>query len=658
MHIRTTTPVLTSLTSCNFGTSSLGDTSPYCMALRPFPLGNTPLHAVIRRSAREFECVETGIASNAVRSPSTASWVSAESLDSIISLANRTSEEMEVDQLIYRLCRSLYHVAKKKSAQIHCHPNHQERQQQQQQASSSGWRSVECEGHFSNMRGREDWCPLLHLFDPRSYYKVMGQPSQHDGCKLCGDVVGTESSPEGVSQWLMSELSVTRLTGGNSNHVYRLGHASFPKKAVLLRVYGDGGGGDVIDRARDIKVMRLMSKSEMGPGLLHTFHWGRVEEFMDGVLTCTTEKLLTSPSLLADVYGGLSKMHQLDYTPLLPENMRTKGMSNGHNSSQSVSDTVSKSGGGQEGPDGTVGGVNELESTCHTSFERVCLRLLRLVSLNVVEEHRHSLESWLAGEVMFVRRELQYRGIPVVLSHNDLNPGNILLSDGAGETSGTVFSDEELRVENTPLSKRYVTRKGKNMNLVERRGFLFIDFEYADANYRCFDLGNTLCELDYDYTRGTEAGGRGFIKYLFVFPPPAMEEAWRGLGEEYPRMPELIYDAWRRGVCDGSSDIGSVALLAVRRYFAERDNVPLETVELSEAQVGEVLLGMLASHLYWTIWSMTMGSAPDNCVECEDCDDQVFAVGGSGLDYMRYGECRLREYIALRGWLAEKGLLS
>ncbi|KEG09518.1 putative choline ethanolamine kinase [Trypanosoma grayi] len=624
-----------------------------------YPLGNVPLHAVIRRSSEAppqpplVQC-EFGVVVSPVQTSPALSWVSAESLDSIITLSDRTEEQMALDQLIYRLCRSLYHVAMGKSTQMHqasgdepcVHPDNSEER-------------------FRNMRGHEDWCPLLHLFDPSSYYKAMGRSNPHVGCTCPGESRGLLNGPADVSQWLADELSVTRLSGGNSNHVYRLGHASFPGKAVLLRVYGDGGGG-AIDRARDTRAMRQMSKTQMSPALLHSFQWGRVEEFMDGVYTCTTEMLLSSPPLLADVYEGLCQMHRLPAAPFLPENLDHDGSCNGSAVQFPRLDEVAAMLKGGHEYYNTLTREKALESVCPTSFERASFRLLRLMSPHVVEPQRRVLVDWLAGEIMSVRRELQKRDTPVVFSHNDLNPGNVLVSRrkvpaGLRDNDDSLSSDDEVTsqvsVESSMLSTRYVTRKGKSKNLVERRGYLFIDFEYTDANYRCFDLGNTLCELDYDYTRGTEAGGRGFIKFLHMFPPAAKAEAWRGLGEEYPRMPELIVDAWRCGAAwSGPADIGSAALLAVRRYFATRDGVPLDTVSLSEAQLGELLLGMLASHLHWTLWAIVMGCVPNECADCA-VDAEAFAVGGSGLDYMRYGECRLREYIALRQWLAANAFI-
>ncbi|ESL11973.1 hypothetical protein TRSC58_00268 [Trypanosoma rangeli SC58] len=271
------------------------------------PLGGVPLRAVLRRSLQEppgSSQISSG--PGVVQTPLTPSWVTAESLDSIISLANRTEEELELDSLIYRLCHSLYRVAETMSAKMHRRPV------------DACYASVGGDTkRFHNMRSHEDWCPLRHLFDPLSYYRAMGKSSNpHVGCKCLEEVYDPSPGPAGASKWLVDELDVTRLSGGNSNHVYRLAHASYPCKAVLLRVYGDRGG-EVIDRARDIKAMQLMSKAGMSPVVLHSFHWGRVEEFMDGVRTCTTEMLLASPPLLADIYEGLCHMHQLDATPFL-----------------------------------------------------------------------------------------------------------------------------------------------------------------------------------------------------------------------------------------------------------------------------------------------------------------------------------------------------
>lgn len=624
---------------------------PGCCAA--YPLGDVPLTAVMCRAQRTPPASPLTLCDGrpSPQSP-TVSWVSAESLDSIISLANKSEEQMELDGLIYRLCHSLYCVAKNKSAKMHQLPVDDE---------CSAFLGDDS-GRFRNMRGHKDWCPLRHLFEPSSYYRATrGSSNPHVGCSCLGGSVWS-NDPASASQWLANELSVTRLSGGNTNHVYRLCHVSYPGRALLLRVYGDGGGG-VIDRARDVKAMKQMSGVGMSPAVLHSFHWGRVEEFMGGAYTCTTEMLLASPSLLADIYEGLCRMHQLDAVPFLPGNVDDgKKLLTDQLllfDADEMAAILEKCGEYYT----SMACEKVLESLSPTSFERACFRLLRLMWLNVKEAYRPLLIDWLAGEVVFVSSEMRRRSSPVVFSHNDLNPGNILLSrrkvPAALREGGCdccpVGGDKTAAARSSGAND-------KANSLVERCGYLFIDYEYADANYRCFDMGNTLCELDYDYTQGTEAGGRGFIKFLFTFPPAAKAEAWRGLGEEYPRMPELILDAWRRGkACGGEpSDIGAAALLALLRYFATREGAATGDAWLSEAQVGEVLVGMLASHLHWTLWAIVMGCVPDECGDCagdDGADAGAFAVGGSGLDYMRYGECRLREYIALRSWLVSNGVL-
>ncbi|RNC39313.1 choline ethanolamine kinase, partial [Trypanosoma cruzi] len=101
---------------------------------------------------------------------------------------------------------------------------------------------------------------------------------------------------------------------------------------------------------------------------------------------------------------------------------------------------------------------------------------------------------------------------------------------------------------------------------------------------------------------------------------------------------------------------GTAALQAVRRYFATSSGVPVSEVSVSEAHLVELLLGMLASHLHWTLWAIVMGCVPDECADCA-VDTEAFARGGSGLDYVCYGECRLREYMALRHWLVSNAFI-
>lgn len=77
---------------------------------------------------------------------------------------------------------------------------------------------------------------------------------------------------------------------------------------------------------------------------------------------------------------------------------------------------------------------------------------------------------------------------------------------------------------------------------------------------------------------------------------------------------------------------------------------------LTRDQLTEVFLGMLASHLTWALWSFVLGCNPDSCTNNTDTDDN-FAKGSSGLDYIQYGNCRLREYFLLKDWLNNNSLV-
>lgn len=632
------------------------------------------------------------------------SFVSNDSLESISLSASTitedshghapTAEELEAEeanQHIYRLCCSLY---KRAVSRV--------RAAAERHASSplTAHKATE-----RNMRLRSDWLPLLHLFDPKTFFARAGS---NPSSRTLSTESMTEHPNHGTLAWrrrlvahspreamekIMDELSVEKLSGGNSNHVYRLGHPDFPNKTILLRVYGSGGD-DVIDRYRDVLAMKHMSKAKYSPSVLHTFKWGRVEEFMNDVATATTDMVLSSPSLLASIYRTLHATHQLSHTAFLPEAANAErfkrfkelpffnlvaGGDPDLYCQRSVDVLVPALSVNADCPYyHSWTEVKALEDVCPTSFERATLRLLRLTSVLLRDAVRDSFIPYMCAEVMRVREAIRAVGSPCVFSHNDCNPGNVLLSyryvPPAFRPEGVTCDEEDevtsiLSDQTSEFSRKFLTVKGKHKNLVEMRGVVFIDFEYSDANYRSFDLGNTFCELDYDYSRGTGEGEPGFIKYLSVFPPEAYRERWASCTPQYPRLPELIYDAWMAASSKSANTApgatteaaeaatatqGEACLGAILAYFKAGD--PTVT-SVSRTQLVEVFLGMMAAHLHWSVWSFVMGCNPDECTNLAD-DDDGFAKGSSGLDYIYYGDCRLKEYIELKRWMMERGLLK
>lgn len=627
---------------------------------------------------------------------STASMGSEDSWDSGFTHSNRNSilgdadvsspavEDVETYNLIYKLCRSLFKKAVQRTQGRTGKPRHQEV-------------AVNTKTE-KNMARMSAWMPLLHLFEPKTFFAVQGQTALHSSGATLALETGIVNNPREASQLFLDELYVEKLSGGNSNHVYRLAHPSFPDKPVLLRVYGNNKS-DAIDRYRDVMAQKLMSNAELSPAVLHTFHWGRVEEFMADVATCSTDMLLQSPTLLPEIYAILRKMHNLPHESFLPENVNGQkyaallDLRNGeqYRNPEEYCDlytermacvlSASKNEYFRTGTEDKL-----LEELCPSSFERTALRFLRLSSNLIKAQFRESFVSFICGEVAQLRLLLVGRGAPITLSHNDLNPGNILLAQRKvprelrETTDGCSVSEEDDTVypsvassQSTFLSRKFVSKNGEAKNLVDTKGITFIDFEYCDANYRCYDIGNTICELDYDYTRGNGEGEPGFIKYLYTFPPSEYEEEWKDLPATYPRLPELIFRSWQQSQEAGKATggggaspehakytIGSTCLRALHTYYFPSSS-KIDADVACEAQLTldhfiEVFIGMLSSHLSWSLWSFVLGCNPDECTNNTE-DGDAFAKGSSGLDYVYYGNCRLKEYLALKHWMQERHLI-
>ncbi|KAG5467260.1 hypothetical protein CUR178_00901 [Leishmania enriettii] len=655
------------------------------------------MREVITRAAQEpprsalYEYVKSLKSENTQSTP--LSMASDDSWDSTLTHSTRnsvtdnlselgdTTEDAETHDLIYKLCYSLH---KKAVQKVEGSRQHRHR-----------FVAVNTK-HEKNMSYVGDWMPLLHLFDPQTFYAVRGTPTAPATTTERPLSLNVAESPKEASQMLLDELDVEKLPGGNSNHVYRLAHPEFPGKTVLLRVYGSGDS-EAIDRFRDVMAMREMSRARLSPAVLHSFKWGRVEEFMEDVATCSTDMLLRSQTLLAEVWLLVHKMHGLPYASFLPQNVNKEKIRQVLHPALSDCQYVTP----EQYCDILSARLKKvvmankidyyrdntsqklMEDACPSSFERTCFRFLRLTSNLIMEPYRASFVSFISAEVMLLRELLLKRSVPLVFSHNDLNPGNILLAwrKVPKEMRRQTADDEDEEDEVTPVtsdqstafSRKFLSKKGRHRNLVDIKGILFIDFEYTDVNYRCFDLGNTICELDYDYTRGTGEGEPGFIKYHYTFPPEEYKEEWKGLPMTYPRCQELIYTTWQtydqyRQRNGGKAPptpppsemhLGHVCLKGLQAYFAAAapaGSARDATTPVTRDELTEVFIGNLCSHLSWSLWSFVMCANPDECTNNAD-DDDFFAKGSSGLDYIYYGNCRLQEYVALKQWMQDKQLI-
>ncbi|CAD2214500.1 choline/ethanolamine kinase [Angomonas deanei] len=615
----------------------------------------------------------TSAKSSAVSTVSTDSVDSANTSISVSTVGEETEEQRSNRLLLDKLFSSLFKTARSKLSGIEPRKNS---------------RVPVDEKTEKNMSRVKDWMPLLHLFDPKTFYA-----SKQTNFSELPPELQIASNPREATKMLNTELNIEKLTGGNSNHVYRLAHPLFESRPILLRVYGSGDD-EAIDRFRDIQAMKQMSEAELSPAVLHTFKWGRVEEFMDEVATSTTDMLLSSPTLLSDIFKVLRKMHRLPFEPFLPENVNRKrfnlfaspegSSSKDPNAYYNTFANMVKANLRSTGKYHSYYDENMdekvMEILCPTSLERVSLRYLRLASANFKPQYRDSIVQYYTQKLMEVRSYFQRHNIPLVFSHNDLNPGNVLLSwrlvpktyrdPTHMDASSDMISDTmEASEQSSVIQRKYKTKFGAPVNLVDAKGVIFIDFEYSDANYRGFDLGNVLCELDVDYMKGNGEGEPGYIKYLYCNPLPEFKEAWKDLPEEYPRLPTAIHAAWKRR-CEAEEEdedsnlhsirqdepftIADIALRAIETYFAADDS--RQGRKLTKDQLAEVFLGMLASHFYWSLWSFVLACNQDDCTNniVGEEGEETFAKGSSGLDYMYYGRMRLKEFIALQKWMKEK----
>lgn len=415
---------------------------------------------------------------------------------------------------------------------------------------------------------------------------------------------------------VMNMIGIKKVEAGSTNHVFHLHHPKLIKTNLLLRIYGSCDG--VGDRDREEVAMNCMSSCGLGPKLLARWHWGRIEEFIEDAVTCTTGKIISSPILQMKIFEQIKVMHQLPFSELLPQAKNRYSL-------KGVGDVKSPEEYFEECTKRTIqflSGLTDadsyyscrleikaMEDNCPTSLERTCLRFLRYLFRAVEVKYRTAFENFFLDEIVWLRNNLRNSESPTVFSHNDLNAGNILIK----EKSTCALNNESY--------------------------LFFVDYEYTDANYRAFDIGNGICELDYSYDSHCKGG---FCKPIY------MAGKDDNLPREFPRLPKVLYECWKKESIGRPLDeerffsLAGKCLTAIKTYyFGTSESV------LTECHLREVFLGMLSSHLFYSMWSFLMGASQYSHGEDGTSNIKI------GLDYMDYGECRIKEYLLLKKWLFE-----
>jgi len=206
------------------------------------------------------------------------------------------------------------------------------------------------------------------------------------------------------------EPVVSTLKGGLTNRILRV--EALNGKAVVARIYG----ASMIDRERELRISKEIGRTGSGPEIFFEWPRGRIESFVAGRSFSMTD--FHNPVILDRIGARLASLHSLHVF---------KG--DCKLGFDDIDDWILKA--------KCIGSGKFLD--CVEQLEK---------NWKVVSKFLRSLES------------------PVVMCHNDLNEGNIIVCEEIDSAGNLRISDIHL-----------------------------LDFEYSAPSFRGYDFGNFLCEV-------------------------------------------------------------------------------------------------------------------------------------------------------------------
>ncbi|RPA72614.1 kinase-like protein [Ascobolus immersus RN42] len=369
----------------------------------------------------------------------------------------------------------------------------------------------------------------------------------------------------------------TSTTGGSSRTP-----RAIPK--LLLRIYGPNVS-HLIDRATELHILTRLAKRNIGPRLLGTFSNGRFEEFLDSATTLTRTDI-RDPSTSRNIAKRMCELH----TGMnLEAHEREAGAGVLRNwwkwKKRAAERTLRKDAQGE----GFV---------CHkpwAEFEKA------------VETYIRHVYKECGGE-----EELKKQ---LCFTHNDTQYGNILRVDKVPPTPALPDEHHDSKQLALPDPKKDEAHKKLTI----------IDFEYASANPRGFDLANHFCEWMADYHCDT---------------PHLMN------GADFPTQEEK--ERFVRAYVEHSF------------HLSERDASETEIEEEVKKVLKEVELWVGASNVMWCAWGIVQAKEEEeaNGVGIAELDTGrvVQGVNGTGagaeveeeeggeFDYWGYAGERARHF--------------
>lgn len=362
------------------------------------------------------------------------------------------------------------------------------------------------------------------------------------------------------------EIIISRIQGGLSNYHFKCVLApSVPilngePRAVIYRLYGeilrDNTGGVVVDTV----VFALLSEKKFGPRLYGIFKHGRIEHFISDSrsLTCCE---IAIPSVAKRIAEQMAKFHAMDM-PLRKK--PTFMMSLAQN------------------------WLDDLRPNAHH------LKLPQDLNLDLEWE-----------KLKFIMADTKSK---VVLCHNDLQEGNILI----------VERDPERRLIN-----------GQSVDDGAEDEIRMIDFEYAAYNHRGFDISQHFNEYCYDYEVKEFPY---FKKDAAAYPSKDLQmNFYRSYFHTLADIEKKITKPEQKRQISSSQEI---------QTESESECLDIDESELEELY-RETNVFSLFTHLVWTLWALRQAT-----------------LSKIQFGFSEYAVDRAQHYLDHKQWLLEEGFIK
>ncbi|XP_028034967.1 choline/ethanolamine kinase isoform X1 [Bombyx mandarina] len=317
-----------------------------------------------------------------------------------------------------------------------------------------------------------------------------------------------------------------------------------PKK-VLLRIYGQVHGERAMDAiVTESVIFTLLSERRLGPKLHGVFSGGRIEEYIPARPLLTRE--LAEPALSMKIAEKMAAIHSMDI-PLSKE-------------------------------------PNWLWKTMW-KWLKIC-KDERLNTIGKNEEEQRIIKQLKSidfnKEIDWLKKFLATVESPVVFCHNDMQEGNILMledSANADDEMTTIFQAYDVEhhkssKENYHLDEISSDSISSHISDSGEPKLFLIDFEYCAYNHRGFDIANHFQEWAYDYTNDAHP-----FYHECQDDCPTLEQK------------EIFIKEY------------------LKHYSSNVSEEPQEpSIDDVNHLLNEVEAFALASHLFWTLWSIVNAS--------------------------------------------------